>query len=79
AVTGRIPANKSAFDSAKDDRVVQGFGNAGRKAQPVPAIPAMGSVWASWGSSEIAIIKGQGKPETIWNQMIADIKTSIGQ
>ena len=78
AVTGRIPANKSAFDSARTDRVVQGFGNAGRKSEPLPAIPAMGSVWASWGSSEIAIIKGQGKPETIWNQMIKDIQASIG-
>jgi arabinogalactan oligomer/maltooligosaccharide transport system substrate-binding protein len=78
AVTGRIPANKSAFDSAGNDRVVKGFGEAGRNAEPLPAIPAMGSVWASWGSSEIAIIKGQGKPEVIWNQMIKDIKASIG-
>ena len=78
AVTGRIPANKSAFESAANDRVVQGFGKAGRNAEPVPAIPAMGSVWASWGSSEIAIIKGQGKPQAVWNQMIKDIKASIG-
>ena len=77
AVTGRIPANKSAFESARDDRVVQGFGNAGRKAEPLPAIPAMGSVWASWGSSEIAIIRGQGKPTTVWNQMVKDIKSSM--
>jgi arabinogalactan oligomer/maltooligosaccharide transport system substrate-binding protein len=77
-VTGRIPANKSAFDSVGNDRVVKGFGEAGRNAEPLPAIPAMGSVWASWGSSEIAIIKGQGKPEVIWNQMIKDIKASIG-
>ena len=77
AVTGRIPANKSAFDSARDDRVVQGFGNAGRKSEPLPAIPAMGSVWASWGSSEIAIIRGQGNPVTVWNQMVKDIKSSM--
>lgn len=79
AVTGRIPANKSAFDDADDDRVVKGFGNAGRNAEPLPAIPAMGSVWASWGASEIAIIRRQGKPEVIWNQMIADIKSSMQQ
>lgn len=79
AVTGRIPANKSAFDSAGDDRVVKGFGEAGRNSEPLPAIPAMGSVWASWGSSEIAIIKGQGKPVTIWNQMVSDIKSSMSQ
>ncbi len=79
AVTGRIPANKSAFDAAGDDRVVQGFGKAGRNAEPLPAIPAMGSVWASWGSSQIAILKRQGKPDVIWNQMIADIEAAIGQ
>lgn len=79
AVTGRIPANKSAFDDADEDRVVKGFGNAGRNAEPLPAIPAMGSVWASWGASEIAIIRRQGKPEVIWNQMIADIKSSMQQ
>ena len=78
-VTGRIPANKSAFDAASGDRVVKGFGEAGRNAEPLPAIPAMGSVWASWGSSEIAIMRRQGKPATIWNQMIADIKSSITQ
>ena len=78
AVTGRIPANKATFESAGNDRVVQGFGKAGRNAEPVPAIPAMGAVWASWGSSEIAIIKGQGKAEVVWNQMIKDIKASIG-
>jgi len=78
-VTGRIPANKAAFDAAGDDRVVQGFGKAGRNAEPLPAIPAMGSVWSSWGSSQIAILKRQGEPDVIWNQMIADIKAAIGQ
>lgn len=78
-VTGRIPANETAFDSADDDRVVQGFVNAGRNAEPLPAIPEMGSVWASWGSSEIAIIRGTAKPDVIWNQMVASIKSSIGQ
>jgi len=79
AVTRRIPANKSAFDAAGDDRVVQGFGKAGRNAEPLPAIPAMGSVWASWGSSQIAILKRQGEPDVIWNQMVADIESAIGQ
>jgi arabinogalactan oligomer/maltooligosaccharide transport system substrate-binding protein len=77
--TGRNPANKSAFDAAADDRVVQGFGKAGRNAEPLPAIPEMGSVWASWGSAQIAILKRQGEPDVIWNQMVADIKAAIGQ
>jgi hypothetical protein len=39
----------------------------------------MGSVWASWGSAQIAILKRQGEPDVIWNQMVADIKAAIGQ
>lgn len=76
-VSGRIPANKSAFDSAKSDRMVQGFGKAGVNAEPLPAIPAMASVWASWGSTEMAIISGKVKPDVAWAQMVADIKSGI--
>lgn len=76
-VSGRIPANKLAFDSAKTDRVVQGFGNAGQNAEPLPAIPAMASVWASWGATEMAIITGKAKPAEAWSKMVADIKAGI--
>ena len=76
-VSGRIPANKSALDAAKDDRVVQGFSKASQNAEPLPAIPAMASVWASWGATEMAIITGKAKPQEAWTKMIADIEAAI--
>jgi len=76
-VSGRIPASNSARDAAKDDRVVQGFGKASENAEPLPAIPAMASVWASWGATEMQILTGKAKPEEAWTKMIADIEAAI--
>lgn len=76
-VSGRIPANKSAREAAKDDRVVQGFADASQNAQPLPAIPAMASVWASWGATQMQILTGKAEPEAAWTKMIADIEAAI--
>ena len=76
-ISGRIPANKAAFEAAAGDAIVKGFGDAGTKAEPMPAIPAMGAVWSSWGSTEIAILEGKGNPDELWTKMIADIEAAI--
>lgn len=76
-VSGRIPASKSARNDAKDDRAVQGFGLASENAEPLPAIPAMASVWASWGATQMNILSGKAKPEAAWSKMIADIEAAI--
>lgn len=76
-VSGRIPANKSAREAAKDDRVVQGFADASQNAEPLPAIPAMASVWASWGATQMQILTGKAEPEAAWTKMIADIEAAI--
>jgi maltose-binding protein MalE len=41
------------------NKIVAGFGAAGANAAPMPSIPEMGSVWASWGSTEAAILTGK--------------------
>lgn len=76
-VSGRIPANKSAREAAKDDRVVQGFADASQNAEPLPAIPAMASVWASWGATQMQILTGKAEPKAAWTKMIADIEAAI--
>jgi arabinogalactan oligomer/maltooligosaccharide transport system substrate-binding protein len=76
-VSGRIPANKSAREAAKDDRVVQGFADASQNAEPLPAIPAMASVWAPWGATQMQILTGKAEPEAAWTKMIADIEAAI--
>lgn len=76
-VSGRVPASKSALEAAKDDRIAQGFGAASVNAEPLPAIPEMASVWASWGATEMQILTGKAKPEAAWTKMIADIEAAI--
>ena len=75
--TGRIPSNLTALEAAKDSKIAAGFGAAGANAQPMPAIPAMNSVWSFWGSTEVAIIKGDGDPATLWQKMCDDINAAI--
>lgn len=78
-ISGRIPANNAAFTAAANDPIVKGFGDAGKNAEPMPAIPAMASVWASWGSTEVAIMDQKGDPATLWDKMIADITAAISK
>ena len=74
---GRIPAHKAAFEAASEDPIVKGFGAAGVKAEPMPAIPAMAAVWSAWGATEIAILQKKGDPAELWTKMIADIEAAI--
>jgi arabinogalactan oligomer/maltooligosaccharide transport system substrate-binding protein len=77
-VGGRAPALSAAFDAAvAGDPIVAGFGSVGAEAVPMPSIPQMGSVWEFWGVNELAIIKGEGDPVTLWQKMSADIANAI--
>ena len=78
-VGGRAPALSAAFDAAvASDPIVAGFGSVGAEAVPMPSIPQMGSVWEFWGVTELAIIKGEGDPATLWQKMSSDIANAIG-
>lgn len=74
----RAPANKAAFESAKADTDVAGFGAVGAKGVPMPNVPAMGSVWADWGQTQANII-GQkaGDPKAAWAKMVTAIEGKI--
>lgn len=74
---GRIPAHKDALAAAADDKIASGFGAVGANAEPMPAIPAMNSVWASWGSTQAALLQQAVDPEEAWTKMIEDIETAI--
>lgn len=77
-VGDRAPALTSAFNKvAATHPDVQAFGKVGLNGVPMPSIPQMGSVWADWGSAELALIKGQGDPATVWNTAVANVKAKI--
>lgn len=76
-VGGRAPALLSAFEAAKSNPDVAAFGEVGANGNPMPNVPAMDVVWSDWGSSQVAIITGQGDPVELWRAMVASIQSKI--
>ncbi len=76
-VGGRAPALLSAFEAAKSNADVAAFGEVGASGNPMPNVPAMDVVWSDWGSTEVAIINGQGDPVELWRAMVASIQSKI--
>jgi arabinogalactan oligomer / maltooligosaccharide transport system substrate-binding protein len=72
-----LPALSAAAEVASSDPIIAGFAAVGADAVPMPAIPAMGSVWQYWGIAEAAIINGED-PIATWQKLAADVQGAIG-
>ncbi|HTN57795.1 MAG TPA: extracellular solute-binding protein [Protaetiibacter sp.] len=72
-----LPALSAAADTAASDPIIAGFQAVGGDAVPMPAIPAMGSVWQYWGVAQAAIINGDD-PKATWDKLVADVSAAIG-
>jgi arabinogalactan oligomer/maltooligosaccharide transport system substrate-binding protein len=74
---GRLPALTASADKVEDP-ILQGFNEAGATGAPMPAIPAMSSVWSFWGATEAQIVGGQtADPAGAWDAMVANIQGAI--
>ncbi|UNK71605.1 extracellular solute-binding protein [Microbacterium sp. H1-D42] len=71
-----LPALTAAADTAASDPIIAGFQAVGADAVPMPAIPAMGSVWEFWGVAEAAIING-ADPTATWQKLVDDVSAAI--
>jgi len=71
-----LPALTAAADTAASDPIIAGFQAVGADAVPMPAIPAMGSVWQYWGVAEAAIING-ADPKATWQKLTDDVSAAI--
>lgn len=71
-----LPALSSAAETASSDPIIEGFAAVGAEAVPMPAIPAMGSVWQYWGIAEASIINGED-PVATWEKLTADVQAAI--
>ncbi|GAA1055474.1 sugar ABC transporter substrate-binding protein [Agromyces luteolus] len=71
-----LPALSAAAESASSDPIIEGFAAVGQEAVPMPAIPAMGSVWQYWGIAEASIINGED-PAATWEKLTADVQAAI--
>ena len=74
---GRVPAMTEVADSLTDENLKQ-FASIAGNGLPMPAIPAMGSVWDYWGKTEVAIVNG-ADPASSWETMVNNIKTSMNK
>ncbi len=72
-----LPALSAAAETASEDPIIAGFAAVGADAVPMPAIPAMGTVWQYWGIAEAAIING-ADPVTTWQKLATDVQAAIG-
>jgi len=71
-----LPALTAAADTAASDPIIAGFQAVGADAVPMPAIPAMGSVWEFWGVAEAAVISG-ADPASTWQKLVDDVTAAI--
>ncbi|GAA1061604.1 sugar ABC transporter substrate-binding protein [Agromyces bracchium] len=71
-----LPALSAAAETASSDPIIEGFAAVGAEAVPMPAIPAMGSVWQYWGIAEASIINGED-PTATWEKLTADVQAAI--
>ena len=74
---GRVPAMTEVANSLSDENLKQ-FASIAGNGFPMPAIPAMGSVWDYWGKTEVAIVNG-ADPASSWETMVNNIQTSINK
>ncbi len=77
ATGGRPPANLVSFKAAQADPDVKGFGLSGQNGAPMPAIPAMGSVWSAWTDAYKLIFTKQGAPEQAFKDAATKIRALI--
>ena len=74
---GRVPAMTEVANSLSDENLKQ-FATIAGNGLPMPAIPAMGSVWDYWGKTEVSIVNG-ADPASTWETMVNNIQTSINK
>jgi arabinogalactan oligomer/maltooligosaccharide transport system substrate-binding protein len=62
-----------------DDPDLLGFAAAGANGLPMPAIPAMSSVWSAWGDAVTLIFQQSEAPDVAFKQAAEQIRTAIAE
>jgi maltose-binding protein MalE len=60
-----------------DDPDLAAMSEAGKNATMMPAIPAMGSVWGSWGSAVTLILQGKQAPDAALKDAATQVRNLI--
>jgi arabinogalactan oligomer/maltooligosaccharide transport system substrate-binding protein len=64
---------------ATDDPDMAGFAEAGANGQPMPAIPAMGTVWDAWDNAGILMAQGELTPAEALGDAATQIRNQIAE
>lgn len=64
---------------ATTDEDMIAYGKAGENAQPMPAIPAMSSVWSAWGDAEKLVIQLKVTPEEAFKTAAEQVRTLLSK
>ena len=75
--TGRQPVT-DAFASAIEDRVMRGFMEASKTSVGIPDAGLMQHVWGPLGIAQVQLMGPEGEPKTIWNQMVSEVSSKLG-
>jgi maltose/maltodextrin transport system substrate-binding protein/arabinogalactan oligomer/maltooligosaccharide transport system substrate-binding protein len=73
----RPPAWQPTLE-AIDDVDIESFAAIAPVAQPMPAIPEMGSVWGSWGDAIQIILNQEQSPDEALNNAAEQVREAIG-
>ncbi|MGI9255815.1 MAG: sugar ABC transporter substrate-binding protein [Salinispira sp.] len=75
---GRPPAYLPALEQVSDPDMLA-FGAAGIEGLPMPAIPEMSAVWASWGDAVTLVMQGQVTAREAFENAASQVRTLINQ
>jgi arabinogalactan oligomer / maltooligosaccharide transport system substrate-binding protein len=64
---------------ATDDPDIAGIGEAGIEGLPMPAIPAMSSVWQAWSDAITLVINGESTAEEAFTTAAEQIRDTIAE
>lgn len=75
----RPPALQSAFETVvTDDPTMAAFGEAGIDGQPMPAVPAMSTVFSAMGDAYRLTLTGGADPEQAMRDAATQIRQAVG-
>jgi maltose/maltodextrin transport system substrate-binding protein/arabinogalactan oligomer/maltooligosaccharide transport system substrate-binding protein len=64
---------------ATEDADLAAFGEAGAVGLPMPAIPAMSSVWTAWGDAVTLVFNEESEPEEAFTTAAEQIRNAIAE
>lgn len=73
----RPPALRTAYEEVTQDPVFEAFGEAGQEGQPMPAVPAMSTVFTAMGDAYTLVLRGDADPENAFTAAAEQVRGAV--